>query len=278
VPHDQTNGRPCVKPTTRKWKELSGDIPIAHRALVAAMREVRDCSPRTQVAIANDAHLAATTLSNHLNGGRIPEERLLQDLYEVIDKDAATVGVQLPHALDALLELRSHALKKHCHCCSVGYPPAQADADQPASRTVQNKRGRRELRIRRAARRRENLVLAPQMRVPVPPQEGDRHPAEVADVTWTELEVVARYLSEGRKRDADLMLWRAGMSFSAGDVLNVVAACRTAGLEEAADTVLINAGERADKQAVLNITAALHQAGRHDDAGLILAAANRVAG
>ncbi|MDQ0943185.1 hypothetical protein [Streptomyces sp. V1I1] len=267
-----------MTPYPRKWKELPSGISAAHQALVAAMRQLRECSPRTQHEIARDAHLAATTLSNHLNAGRVPEKHLLRDFYKVVEKDAASPGLQLPHALDALLEMRLDALEKHCHCCHVGYPPTPREGGEPASRTVQSRHGRRQLRLRRHARRLENQVLAAQMRVPVPLQAGDRHPAEAAEVVWTELGVVTRYLAEGRKRDADLMLWRAGMSFSAGDVLNVVASCRSAGLTEAAETVLVNAGERADKQAVLDITAALHRAGRHEDAALILAAATRGTG
>lgn len=111
-----------MTPESKKWKELSSNITAAHRALVSAMREIRECSPRTQAEIARDAHQAATTLSNHLNGGRVPEETLLRDFYEVIEKDAAG-GEALPHTLDALLELRVHAQKRHCECCSVGYPP-----------------------------------------------------------------------------------------------------------------------------------------------------------
>lgn len=264
-----------MKSCVRKWKELPGDISTAHRVLVAALREVRECSPRTQTAIARDAVLAATTLSNHLNGGRIPEERLLRDLYKVMEEDANANGLLVPYTLDSLLELRSHALKKHCRCCTVGYPPAEAD--EPATQTARSRFRSRRLRMR-LAHRREIKALSAQMKVPVPRQEGDRHLAETAVITWAELGVVTHYLAEGRNRDADIMLWRAGASFSADEVLSVVASCRAAGLEDAAETVLITAAEREDKQAVLNISAAFQQAGRHEDVALILAAAARDTG
>ncbi|MGW1707242.1 hypothetical protein ACWCP8_17280 [Streptomyces sp. NPDC002206] len=265
---------------SRKWKELPSNTTSAHRALVTAMREIRDCSPRTQAAIAGNAHQAATTLSNHLNGGRIPEEPLLRDFYEVIEKDAAAEGVLLPHTLDALLELRVQAQKKHCRCCSVGYPPAhtQTGPEQPAPRIVRNSPVRRARSLRRQVRRREFSVLQERMRVPVPRAEGDRHPAQAAEVTWTETGVVARYLADGRKRDADLLLWRAGTSYSADNILRAVSSCRSAGLRDAAETILITAAERTDKQAVLNITAAFNNAGRHEDVAFMLAAATQASG
>ncbi|WP_329198273.1 hypothetical protein [Streptomyces sp. NBC_01435] len=261
-----------MTPKPKKWKELPSDISAAHRALVTAMREVRECSPRVQAKIAVDAHQAPTTLSNHLNGGRIPEETLLRDFYGVVEKDTAG---PLPHTLDALLDLRVHAQKRHCDCCSIGYPPADApaDAEQPASSVVRNSPRGRALRLSHRSRRRGLSVLQERMRVPVPPARGDRHPAEIADLMWTETGVVARYLSDGRSRDADLMLWRVGASHSADDIVKAVSSCRSAGLREAAEAILINAAERTDRQAVLNITAAFSKAGRHEDVAFLLAAA-----
>ncbi|MFB7848150.1 hypothetical protein ACFYXP_19475 [Streptomyces sp. NPDC002466] len=258
----------------KKWKELPSDISAAHCALVTAMREVRECSPRAQAKIAADAHQAATTLSNHLNGGRIPDEPLLQAFYGVVEKDAID---PLPHTLDALLDLRIHAQKRHCDCCSVGYPPADGPtgAKRPASRDVQKPPMRRTLRLRRRSRRRKFSVPQEQTRVPVPHAEGDRHPAEVAELTWSETQLVARYLAGGQSRDADLLLWRAGVSYSAEEIVRAVASCHSAGLLDAAETILLNAAERSDRQAVLNITAALNNAGRHEDVTLLLAAAVR---
>ncbi|MFF9573461.1 hypothetical protein [Streptomyces sp. NPDC014685] len=258
----------------KKWKELPNDISAAHHALVTAMREVRECSPRTQAEIAADAHQAPTTLSNHLNGGRVPGESLLRGFYEVIEKDATG---PLPHTLDALLELRLDAQKRHCDCCSVGYPSADspANAERPASTAVQKPPMRRALRLRRRARRRTFSVPQEQTRVPVPHAEGDRHPTEVAELTWSETQLVARYLADGQSRDADLLLWRAGVSYSAEEIVRAVASCHSAGLLDAAETILLNAAERSDRQAVLNITAALNDAGRHEDVKFLLTAAVR---
>ncbi|MET9917816.1 hypothetical protein ABZZ04_12120 [Streptomyces sp. NPDC006435] len=261
----------------KRWKELPSDISAAHRALVTAMREVRECSPRTQAKIAAEAHQAATTLSNHLNGGRIPDESPLRAFYKVIRKDATG---PLPHTLDALLDLRIHAQKRHCDCCSIGYPSAvgPADAERPASRIVQKPPMRRALRLRRMSRRRKFSVPQEQTRVPVPHAEGDRHPSEVAELTWSETRLVARYLAEGQSRDADLLLWRAGVSYSAEEIVRAVTSCHSAGLLDAAETILLNAAERSDRQAVLNITAALNNAGRHEDVKFLLSAAVRESG
>ncbi|SED59195.1 hypothetical protein SAMN05216483_4124 [Streptomyces sp. 2131.1] len=266
-----------MTPHRRTWKELPSDITAAHRSLVTALRDVRQCSPRRQADIARDAHQEPTTLSNHLNAGRIPEETLLRDFYAVVERDASASGYgALPHTLDALLELRTHAKKKHCECCTVGYPAApEQHEQQPASPAVANPELARARRLRRRARRRE--IALPQKRggAPVPLAEGDRRTTDAAELTWPETEVVAGYLADGRKHDAGFLLWQAGASYSAPDIVQAVGSCRTAGLDEAAEAILINVAERTDRQAVLNIAAALDDAGRHKDVMFILAAATR---
>lgn len=267
-----------MTPNPRPWKQLPSNITAAHRELVTALREIRECSTRTQAEIAEDAHQEPTTLSNHLNGGRIPEEVLLRAFYAVVQKDAAGL-IPPPHTLDKLLKLREHAKKKHCKCCAVGYPNAtgQAAQEQPASRIVANPDLVRARRLRRHARRSGISVPQERIRVPVPLREGDRHPADAAELTWPETSLVAQYLAEGQKRDAGFLLWQAGTSYSAADIVEAVGSCRTAGLHDAADAILINAAERSDRQAVLNITAALNNAGRHNDVTFMLTAAMRTA-
>ncbi|MEU1492626.1 hypothetical protein ABZ456_20485 [Streptomyces sp. NPDC005776] len=267
-----------MTPNRRPWKQLPPHITAAHRSLVTALREIRECSPRKQAEIAEDAHQEPTTLSNHLNAGRIPEAKLLRDFYAVVEKDAAGL-VHLPHTLDHLLELREHAKKKHCECCAVGFPnaPGQAAQEQPASRIVASPELVRARRLRRRARRSGISVPQERIRVPVPLPEGDRHPAGAAELTWPETSLVAQYLAEGQKRDAGFLLWQAGTSYSAADIVEAVGSCRTAGLHDAADAILINAAERADRQAVLNITAALNDAGRLRDVTFMLTAAMRAA-
>lgn len=260
----------------KSWKPLPSGITAAHRELVTALREIRECSTRTQAEIAEDAHQEPTTLSNHLNGGRIPEEALLCAFYAVVEKDAAGL-VPLPYTLDHLLELRGRAKKKHCKCCAVGYPDTtgQAAEEQPASRIVANPDLVRARRLRRRAQLSRISVPQERTRVPVPLPEGDRHPADAAELTWPETSLVAQYLAEGQKRDAGFLLWQAGTTYSATDIVEAVGSCRTAGLHEAADAILINAAERSDRQAVLNIAAALDNAGRRSDVTFMLSAAMR---
>ncbi|MEU2248923.1 hypothetical protein, partial [Streptomyces sp. NPDC019224] len=106
-------------------------------------------------------------------------------------------------------------------------------------------------------------------------REGDRHPADAVELTWPETEMVARYLADGRKHDAGFLLWQAGASYSAPEIVKAVGSCRTAGLDEAAEAILLNVAERRDRQAVLNVAAALGDAGRHEDVTFILTAAIR---
>ncbi|MEU0299451.1 hypothetical protein ABZ252_08280 [Streptomyces sp. NPDC006175] len=270
-----------MTPKPRPWKELPPGITAAHRALVTALREIRECSTRTQADIARDAHQEPTTLSNHLNAGRIPEESLLRDFYAVVEKDAAGSG-PLPHTLESVLELRMRAKKKHCACCSVGYPTAtvsaQEEPQQPASHSVEKAGLLHARHLRRRARQYGHPLSQERAGVPVPRREGDRHPADAAELTWSETGVVARYLADGQKRDAGFLLWQAGTSYSAAEIVLAVGSCRTAGLHDAAEAILINAAERTDRQAVLNIAAALQEAGRHDDVAFMLTAAMRAAG
>ncbi|MFD9498975.1 hypothetical protein [Streptomyces sp. NPDC060035] len=267
-----------MTPKPRTWKELPPGITAAHRAFVTALRGIRECSTRTQADIARDAHQEPTTLSNHLNAGRIPEESLLCDFYAVVEKDASGTG-PLPHTLKFLLDLRIHAKMKHCACCSVGYPAtaasSQAGPQQPASHSVQEANLVRMRRLRRRVRRHAFPIPQERAEVPVPRREGDRHPVDTAELTWSETGVVARYLAVGQKRDAGFLLWRAGASYSAAEIVVAVSSCRAAGLHDAAEAILINVAERTDRQAVLNIAAALDSAGRHDEVTFMLTAAMR---
>ncbi|WP_030297989.1 hypothetical protein [Streptomyces katrae] len=111
--------------------------------------------------------------------------------------------------------------------------------------------------------------------MPVPPEEGDRPHRDSPRAQWTELETLTGFISSGRERDAGLLLWRAGRTLSAPELIAAVDSCRTAGLNAAAESVLSGVTERADRQAVLNITAAFQHAGRHEDVGFLLAAASQ---
>ncbi|MGW6207576.1 hypothetical protein ACWF9B_28565 [Streptomyces sp. NPDC055089] len=267
----------------RNWKELPPHISAAHRALAKALREIRECSPRTQAQIAKDACQEPTTLSNHLNAGRIPDESLLRSFYTVVAKDAATSGNwPLPHTLDELLKLRLDAKTKHCACCTVGAPAAaerpgkpEKPAPQPASRIVSSPGLARARRLRRRSRRRGISVPQEHVHAPVPLREGDRRAAESAELTWPETKLVARYLADGQNHEAGFLLWQAGASYSAPGIVEAVTSCRTAGLDDAAEAILISVTERADRQAVLNVVAALDGAGRHGDVTFMLTAAAR---
>ncbi|MFJ6432588.1 hypothetical protein [Streptomyces sp. NPDC091416] len=263
----------------RNWKELPPHISTAHRALAEALRETREFSPRTQAQIAKDACQEPTTLSNHLNAGRVPDESLLRSFYAAVEKDAATSGNgPLPHTLAELLDLRLDAKTKHCECCVVGYPATVEPSDttqQPASRIVANPGLARARRLRRRARRREIPVPQEDTGAPVPRREGDRRPTESAELTWPEAKLVARYLADGQNHEAGFLLWQAGASYSAPGIVEAVTSCRAAGLDDAAETILISVTERADRQAVLNVVAALDHAGRHRDVTFMLTAATR---
>nr|WSW45657.1 hypothetical protein OG296_22515 [Streptomyces sp. NBC_01001] len=263
------------------------------------LRRVRDCSARTQAQIALDGHIVATTLSNHLNGGRIPEEAQVKAFFETVEQEVTRAGneaVELPCSLDDLLELRRLARMQHCHCIpharGVSPSPACGPDDSPASpasgpepvadpvsppsepRPPLSPSPRRRLRSRsRALSRASVLAASARRQVPVPPEKGDRPRKDSPRARWTELETLTAFISSGRDRDAGLLLWRAGRTLSAPELIDAVDSCRTAGLHEAAESVLSGVSERADRQAVLNITAAFQHAGRHEDVGFLLAAA-----
>ncbi|MFC9299350.1 hypothetical protein ACFTWH_34645 [Streptomyces sp. NPDC057011] len=262
-----------------RWKKLP-DLPEEHRRLVEMLRRLRECTPRTQAGIAAEAFLVASSLSNHLNGGRIPEESLLKAFFTAVQADAAAQSAELPCSLDELLELRRLARIQHCDCPSHTNdgPTSAGSADDPPASALVNIRATHPVRsrkLRRAGRSRALsrsalLVVSNGSARPVPPPEQDRPRTEPSGAAWTELETVTRFLAEGRKRDAGFLLWRAGRTLDAHQVIEVVASCRDAGLDEAAESVLASVSERADRQAVLNITAAFQDAGRHQDVGFLL--------
>ncbi|WP_148710272.1 hypothetical protein [Streptomyces sp. 3211.6] len=251
------------------------------------LRKLRDCSPRTQAAIAASGFLVATSLSNHLNGGRIPDESLVRAFYRVIQDEvsaAGTAAVPLPCSLEELLELRRLARVQHCSCVPHprAAPPGGSGTETPASPVSEPapvrpslRAGRRRLRHGRALTRTAVFAASARQRVPVPLQEGDRPRALVVDTDWTEMQTLTGFLSDGRRRDAGLLLWRAGRTLSAPELVEAISSCRAAGLDEAAESVLTSASERADKQAVLNIVAALRHAGREEDVEYLLTAATR---
>ncbi|MFI5655041.1 helix-turn-helix domain-containing protein [Streptomyces anulatus] len=260
------------------WKELRSSVPPAQRAFVLMLRELREVSDRTQAQIAEDVYLAPTSLSNHFNGGRIPEAEHVKKLYKILRDEAATSSRPMPCSLPFLLELREKALEKHCGCCPAGSPeapdsspaPQPTSAGSPAPKPV--RRRPRQPRVRLSARRRSIPRALAQAEVPVPLREGDRHLTTPADAAWPEIRTLAESLSAGRSRDADIMMWSAATTLSARDVQIFVAQCRAVGLEEAADQVITNAARR-DAQAVLNIASALHNSEQYTDAGLLLTAA-----
>ncbi|MFI0873980.1 helix-turn-helix domain-containing protein [Streptomyces parvus] len=263
---------------THKWKKLPSSVSLDHRAFVLKLRELREVSERTQAQISQDVYLAPTSLSNHLNGGRIPEAEHVEKLYKILSDEAAATSRAMPCSLSLLLELRAKALVKHCGCCSVGSPGATAAtpdvqptaAGSPAPKHV--RRRPRRPRVRLSARHRGIPRTPAQAQVPVPLREGDRHLTTPADAAWPEIKTLAESLSAGRSRDADIMMWSAATTLSARDVQIFVAQCRAAGLGKAADQVITNAARR-DTQAVLNIASALHTSEQYADAGLLLAAA-----
>lgn len=287
----------------RNWKALPPELSAEQRAFVVMLRRVRDCSARTQAQIAKDGYIVATSLSNHLNGGRIPEEPQVRAFFRTVEKEvAALAGAELPCSLDDLLELRRLARAQHCDCVPHSRgdrsSPQEVPGESPASPRSGPLPGqepvpdagsqpsgppgpvraplmrRRRLHSRsRALSSASVLAASARRQVPVPPVEGDRPGTGSHRAQWTELETLTRFMLSGRDRDAGLLLWRAGTTLSAAELIDAVDSCRTAGLHEAADSVLSGVSERTDRQAVLNITAAFQHAGMHKDVGFLLAAA-----
>ncbi|MFF5705460.1 hypothetical protein ACFY7H_23610 [Streptomyces sp. NPDC012794] len=252
------------------------------------LRKLRDCSPRTQAEIAKSGHLVPSSLSNHLNGGRIPDESQVRAFFKVLLKECTGpdgTGTELPCSLDHLLAMRRLARVQHCACVphtgQKGEPvaadvsPAFPDSRPSAAFTAPRvRRMRRPSPQGKAASRRALKRASAPRQVPVPLTDGDRPPAGLPSAGhWTELETLTAFLADGRHRDAGLLLWRAGRTLSPAELLEAVGACRAAGQADAADAVLSSVSERSDKQAVLNIVAAFQHAGRAEDVAFLLAAA-----
>ncbi|RSS47263.1 hypothetical protein EF912_26920 [Streptomyces sp. WAC07061] len=252
------------------------------------LRKLRDCSHKTQAEIARSGFLVPSSLSNHLNGGRIPEEPQVEAFFNAILKDLKSSGADLavlPCSLGELLELRRLARVQHCACVphdEEANAPSTTDGPPalPVSRPAADLVGRplrpwgRQPLQRRAVSRHVLRRASARPQLPVPLPEGDRQRAVHSDAAeWTELETLLSFLTDGRHRDAGLLLWRAGRTLSPAELLEAVGSCRAVGQEDAAEAVLASVSERADKQAVLNIAAAFQHAGRTEDVAFLLAAA-----
>ncbi|MCL7381397.1 hypothetical protein [Streptomyces sp. 35G-GA-8] len=249
---------------------------------MTALRDVVDCSDQHRGSIARRAYQAPTSFSNHLNGRRVPNPELVTSLHQVAAQDAEEAGRELPHTLKSLLEMRLAALVKHCECCpasgtveeQTAGPKLSSRAERPAPPLVQPPVRAAQSVLRDDAGRSGTQGTPVQTTAPVPLPEGDRHHTIAADENWSELSILTGYLSEGRDRDAFVMLWSAATRLPARDVPKVVIACRSAGLNDEADAVLTNVGRR-DAQAVINIASAFHERRLYEDAGLVLASAAR---
>ncbi|MCX5397275.1 hypothetical protein [Streptomyces sp. NBC_00102] len=267
-----------------QWKPLPDTVSCAKRRFVAQLRKVREESQCTQAEIAQAIPLAASSLSNHLNGGRVPEEAHLASLFANIETEVIARGGQMPCSLSTLLELREKALFRHCACCSRDTaasvslsetsPGGEAGEEEPPIPRSAHRVLPRHLRTRRYGRR-TKIEIPTRTDVPVPLQQGDRHTSSFLEETWpAAVSELADTLSTSRYREADIMMWSAATNLTAHDVQVFVAGCRAAGLEEAANQVLTTAARR-DAQAVISIAAALHEQKQYDDAGRLLTAASQ---
>ncbi|MFJ1606581.1 helix-turn-helix domain-containing protein [Streptomyces sp. NPDC088253] len=270
---------------TQRWKEIPSERSSEDRDFVTALRELKDSTDSTQQQVAEKAGMAATTFSGYLNGWRLPDDEDLTRIYEVISADVQRRGKPERRSLDDLRALRARASR--CAACirrgaarapdkgssSEAAPVTEPAKHRPATRIVRG-RARRRVHLYGGSRRRRNSEMSPRTEVPVPRQEGDRHPAtNSSDVLTAELRTLRRHQAAGRTRDTHMMLWGKARSIAPGEFPETVAVYRAAGLEEEVETLLRTAAAERDVRAVLNIVAALHDSHQYADAQAILAAA-----
>ncbi|MGW1979289.1 hypothetical protein [Streptomyces sp. NPDC001889] len=255
----------------------------SHAQFRRALKHVVKSCGLTQERIASRAGVPATTFSGYLTGYRLPKEAAsLTCVYAVMEEHAAKSHHVLPWSLEDLERLRSQALLERCGAHSgdgaprVGEAPGKPQspvAELPAPLRRARTRLMRQ-RVRLYGRRRIVRPREVPVKVPVPPQQGDRHVSFGAqgDGWVPETEEVLGHFAAGRDWDAYMVLRNTASTASAHEIPEIVSACRSAGMEDAVEIVLRAAAQR-DTRAVLNITAALHERRQFDDAGVVLAAA-----
>ncbi|MBW5423109.1 hypothetical protein GKQ77_16305 [Streptomyces sp. BG9H] len=214
--------------------------------------------------IANKAGVGLSSISCY-KGERVPEEPgPLERIYKVLDEEARTRDLRLPHSLPHLLALRTAATVERTD------PDAAAQVlasllRRPASEAWLRGRKRRLLHARRKAAR-----LPVPAKVPVPRQTGDRHlapakhSAEIADYL--------RHVAAGRFRHAQFIAWMLGINLDAQEFPRAIASFRTAGAEEGIEAMLHAAADRDDIQLPIDIAVTLLEEGQVTDAQTILGA------
>lgn len=258
---------------TQRWRQLPAERPHAIHSFVSALRDIKDCTPLAQASIADQAGVSQTTFSGYLNGRRVPERHKLEALFKVIQDDVQQRGRHLPHDLSALFTLRERARAANGpHFASVS---ASGTGDQslptdpePAAEDV-------------ALDFTDAATSAP--RVPVPQQQGDRHPRTLParglspDPSTVgqgfSMDEIRRHYASGRRWDAVVLISHAARRLPSGDFPAAVFALRGTGIERAVESLLKAAAASRDTNAVINIAAALHEHQQFEEVGVVLAAA-----
>lgn len=253
---------------TQRWRQLPGERPHAIHCFVSALRDIKDCTPLAQASIADQAGVSQTTFSGYLNGRRVPERHKLEALFKVIQDDVQQRGRHLPHDLSALFTLRERARAANGpHFASVSNQGSPTHPE-PAAEDVS-------LGFRDAA------ASAP--RVPVPQQQGDRHPRTLpaSDLSHDpstsghgfSVDEIRRHYASGRRWDAVVLISHAARRLPSSDFPAAVFALRGTGIERAVESLLKAAAASRDTNAVINIAAALHEHQQFEEVGVVLAAA-----
>ncbi|MFJ7048860.1 hypothetical protein ACIQVC_36465 [Streptomyces sp. NPDC101112] len=265
------------RPSRRK--PLSDELLAEERLFAEAFRETMDSVRLAQSRIADRAGVGQATISCYLHGVRIPQPGKLKGIYSVLEEAARQADTKLPYSLSKLLCMRSDALWARNERSGIANDaptthtdPHPAVPEMPAPRL--SRAARRIRRRRRIAPTRGQVSALPtRIEVPVPPEEGDRHLNQDADVSRAaEVDAYRGHQTAGRTRDAYMVLWGVAKTLPVREFPAVVTSYRAAGLGEAADTLLRTAALR-DVQAAVNIAAALHDNDQYEDASVILNAA-----
>ncbi|MEU1150073.1 helix-turn-helix transcriptional regulator [Streptomyces sp. NPDC005901] len=245
-------------------------LPLPSEVFLEALRGVLTAVGLTQDTIAKRAGVSQSSLSCYSTGRRVPDVGKLERIYKVLEDEAQRTSAQaLPHTLPYLLQLRDAARAQRI-APSAANAAIAATATRPTQQPAYSafRKRRRMKRLRLAHRKLATPTT--QTDVPVPPHEGDRHPADN-----THAADIAAYLSHvaaGRFRDAQFIVWAKGNSLASREFPHAIASYRDAGADDGAEAMLNAAANRADIQASVNITAALIDEGQVADAQAILTA------
>ncbi|GEM_PF-3802179 len=248
------------------------DKSSAQQDFARMLRELVKIIGLPSCEIADQLHVARSTLSGYLSAYRLPDLKLAVSLYQAAESAAASNGGVMPFTREALEAQYRLAQIKLCAKCPA-WEGALPGYDTPASSQGGSLNGPAALAAGFPAplsseQTPPELSQAP-ADLPVLHVGGDRQVKNRRQ--HKAARELVQHLYAGNLDSARVLLHHAGTSMPIEEIPELVRWCRALGHDEAANTLLFHAARRVMED-VLRLSRSLLAAGYYGDARLLLEA------